>query len=103
MGGVDVNLLKVLGDEDEVNTAEAKLSDAEEDVRHYPGDPGAPPEDVVAGGEEGGVGHLAVGQVGGPGPGTQLLGVPDQEVHAVDTDNSHQHQAFTSTSDISSK
>ena len=93
MGGVDINLLEVLRDEDEVNTTEAKLSDAEEDVRDYPGRPGAPPKGPVAGGEEAGVGHLAVGEVGRPGPGTQLLGVTDQEVHAVDTDDAHKHQA----------
>ena len=87
------HLLKVLGDEDEVDTAEAQLSDAEEDVRDYPGRPGTPPEGPVAGGEEAGVGHLAVGEVGRPGPGTELLGVRDQEVHVVDTGNAHQHQA----------
>ena len=89
---LDVDLLKVLRDEDEVDTAEAQLSDAEEDVRDYPGHLGAPPEEAVAGGEEAGVGHLAVGEVGRPCPGTQLLGVTDQQVHAVDTDNTHKHQ-----------
>ena len=87
------HLLKVLGDEDEVDTAEAQHGEAEEGVRDDPGRLGIPPEGPVAGGEEAGVGHLAVGEVGRPGPCTELLGVTDQEVHAVDTDNAHKHQA----------
>ena len=93
MEGVGVNLLKVLRDEDEVDTAESQLSDAEEDVRDDPRRLGASPKEAVLGGEEAGVGHLAVGEVGGPCPGTQLLGVTNQQVHAVDTDNTHKHQA----------
>ena len=86
------DLLKVLADEDKVDTAEPELSDAEEDVRDQPGWPRDPPERGVGGGEEAGVGHVAVGQVVGPSPGAQLLGVTNQQMHAVNTNDAHQHQ-----------
>ena len=68
-------LLQVLADEDEVYAAEAELGDAEEDVRHDPGETraGGPLEPGRGGGEEAGGRHVRVGQVRGACPPAQLL------------------------------
>ena len=79
-------------DEYKVDTAEAELSDAEEHVRDLPGPVGHLADGGGGGGEEAGVGDVAVGQIGGSRPPAQLLGVVHQEVHAVNTDDAHEDQ-----------
>ena len=70
-----VYLLQVLADEDEVYAAEAELGDAEEDVRHDPGEAraGGPLQPGRGGGQEAGGRHVRVGQVRGARPPAQLL------------------------------
>ena len=69
------HLLQVLADEDEVYAAEAELGDAEEDVRHDPGEAraGGPLQPGRGGGQEAGGRHVRVGQVRGARPPAQLL------------------------------
>ena len=69
------HLLQVLADEDEVYAAEAELGDAEEDVRHDPGEAraGGPLQPGRGGGQEAGGGDVRVGQVRGARPPAQLL------------------------------
>ena len=87
--------MNILTDEDKVDAAEAELRDAEEDVGDDPGGPGgAGPAQPRGRGQEGGVGDVRVGEVGGPRPPTQLLGVDDQQVHAVHADHTHGHQTW---------
>ena len=85
-------LLNILTNEYKVDTAEAQLSDAEEHVRDLPGQVGHLADGGGWGGEEAGVGDVTVGQIGGPRPPAQLLGVVHQEVHAVNTDDAHEDQ-----------
>ena len=68
-------LLQVLADEDEVYAAEAELGDAEEHVRHDPGEAraGGPLQPGRGGGQEAGCRDVRVGQVRGARPPAQLL------------------------------
>ena len=68
-------LLEVVADEYEVDTAEAELGDAEEDVDDPPGAPGGSPQSRALGGGEAGLRHVGVGEEGQVGSPTQLLGV----------------------------
>ena len=87
------HLLNILTDEDKVDAAEAELSDAEEHVGDDPDHPGRPRAAYPGGGgQEGRVRDVGVGQVRGPCPPAQLLGVYHQQMHAVHTDHAHHYQ-----------
>ena len=64
-----------MADEYEVDTAEAELGDAEEDVNDPPGAPGGAPQSRALGGGEAGLGHVGVREEGEVGSPTQLLGI----------------------------
>ena len=83
----------ILTDKYKVDTAEAQLSDAQEHICDHPGHRSQSPQCGGGRGQETRVGHVTVGQVAGPCPPAQLLAVVHQQVHAVDTDDTHHHQA----------
>ena len=72
---ISIYLLEVVADEDKVDTAEAQLGDAEEDVNQPPGSSRCPPQSGTLGGGKTCLRHVGVGEEGEGGPPTQLLRV----------------------------
>ena len=64
-----------MADKDKVDTAEAQLSDTEEDVNQPPGSLGGPPQPRTLGGGKTCLRHVGVGEEGEVRPPTQLLRV----------------------------
>ena len=99
--------MQILADKDEIHTAKSELSYTKEDVCGYSPRPATQcsaaqnsavptvwPEPGSVGSGERGLRHGRVGEEGAAGPGAQLLGVPHQQVHAVDADRGHEHQSL---------
>ena len=77
---------------DKVNTAEAKLGDAEEHIYCNPGNVAEFSYPVTIRGCKTGGHDVRISKEGNIGSPTQFLGAVDKDVHAVHTDCGHQYQ-----------